>query len=415
MDVPRSSKRRSWTPFFVAGGVCLAVAGGVGMRALRAAPPTLTGAGVFMDTVRRGDMVRDVRGAGTLTPEQSRIVTALTAGRIERILVRPGATVGPATVICELSNPDVQLQALDAERQLSAAETDALTADETLGGERLSHQSELAAAESEYHAAARTDSAIQSLAARGFATRLDAAQARDKATALAAHVQAERARLAELTAATSRQGRLRAAEAGRLRDIVQFHRERIDRMRVVAGDSGVVNELNAELGQWVLPGTVLARVAAPGHLKAVLHINETDARDVSIGQHASIDTHDGIVPGHVARVDPSSNNGMVTVEIALDAPPPRGARPDLNVEGTIETDRLRNVLSVARPADAVDGATIAVFRVDPDGSAADRVPVRIGRTSATRAELLQGLKAGDRIIVSDMSQWVGFDRIRLQH
>jgi multidrug efflux pump subunit AcrA (membrane-fusion protein) len=387
--------------------------------------------------------VRQVRAPGTLVPEHVRIVSALSAGRVEQMLVRPGTAVEAGTVLVELSNPDVQLQLLEAERQLGAAESQLVSVRSQLEAGRLQQQSAVASVTSEYNEARRNAEVFETLDRKGMSSAMEVARARDKAAELSERRDLERQRLVLSRESLGRQLALEQANVERLRGVARFMRERVAAMRVVAGEPGVLQAMDLDLGQWVTPGQVLARVAQPGRLKAVLRVPETQAKDVALGQRVDVDTRTGtgaaaataaaadarpgavaptmaatgVIPGRVTRVDPAVQNGTVTVEVALEPPGgqlPRGARADLSVDGVVEIERLADVLSVGRPAYGQPESTVGLFRLSPDGTSAARVQVVLGRASVTAVEVVRGLTPGDRVIVSDVSQWDAHDRLRIK-
>lgn len=405
----------------IAAGVTVLVAGTVALSRIEPAAPSVERATLVVDTVRRGPLVRQVRAPGTLVPEHVRIISAVTAGRVEQRTVRPGTTVEPGTVLLELSNPDVQLQLLEAERQLAAAEASLVSQRTALVANRLAQEATVATVASEQAEAKRQADAIASLGERRLASTNEVARANDRAAEFGSRVRIERERLRLMGSTVQRQLALEESNVQRLRAIVQFQRDRVTSMRVTAGEPGVLQQMNLELGQWVVPGQELARVAQPGRLKAVLRVPETQARDVVVGQAVQVDTRlssgggaSSVVPGRVMRVDPAVQNGTVTVEVALEGALPKGARGDLSVDGTIELERLPDVLSVARPAYGQPESTVGIFRLEPDGAHAVRVPVQLGRASVNAVEIVRGLKPGDRIIVSDLSQFDGSERLRLK-
>lgn len=419
MDIPRErapDKRR-----YIYGGVGLVaiIAVVIGVASLKPAAPSIDRSSVVIDSVRRGDMVIDVRGPGSLVPEQIRWVSAITAGRVDRIDVRPGATVTDTTTLLELSNPDVQLEALSAQQQLNAAEAALVTLRISLSTQKLAQEGVVATTTSDYNDAMRNATAFDELEKKGFLAKgllapMDVSKAKDKAVELKARMAIEKQRLDVMSQSIAQQIELQKSQVDKLRDIAQFQQSRIASMQVRAGAAGQVTELSLEPGQYVLPGTNLAKVAQPGRLKAVLHIPETQAKDIQIGQVASIDTRNGIIPGHVIRIDPGAVNGTVEVDVGLDGALPKGARPDLSVDGTIELDRLKNVLYVGRPAYGEPESTVGIFKLTDGGKEAQRVNVKLGRASVNMVEIVQGLNAGDKIITSDMSGSDAQSRVRLQ-
>ncbi|HSU96218.1 MAG TPA: HlyD family efflux transporter periplasmic adaptor subunit, partial [Gemmatimonadaceae bacterium] len=375
MDIPRErapNRRR-----YIYGGVGLLaiIAVVVGVASLKPAAPSVDRSSVVIDSVRRGDMVIDVRGPGSLVPEQIRWVSAITAGRVDRIDVRPGATVTDTTTLLELSNPDVQLEALSAQQQLNAAEAALVNLRITLSTQKLAQEGVVATTTSDYNDAMRNATAFDELEKKGFLAKgllapMDVSKAKDKAVELKARMAIEKQRLDVMSQSITQQIDLQKSQVDKLRDIAQFQQSRIASMQVRAGAAGQVTELSLEPGQYVLPGTNLAKVAQPGRLKAVLHIPETQAKDIQIGQVASIDTRNGIIPGHVIRIDPGAVNGTVEVDVGLDGALPKGARPDLSVDGTIELDRLKNVLYVGRPAYGEPESTVGIFKLTNGGKEA---------------------------------------------
>jgi HlyD family secretion protein len=413
LDVPRKStrKRRRW----IFGGVGLAalVLVTLALSNLKPAAPSVEGGTLWTDTVRKGDMLRQVRGPGTLAAEEVRWVSAVTQGRVERKLIQPGTAVTAGTVILELSNPDVDRQALEAQRQLVAAQSELANLRATLQNQVLSQEAAIATVNAEYREALRQAEVNDGLSSRGLAAPLDVARARDRGAELQTRLEVERKRLGFLRESTKTQVAAQQAQVEMLRGIVAFHRGQVTSMQVRAGTDGVLQDLPVEMGQWVNSGATLARVVQPGRLKAVLRIPETQVRDVTVGQPASIDTRNGIVKGRVVRIDPAAQNGTVTVDVALEGALPRGARPDLSVDGTVDIEHLRNVMYVGRPAYGQPESTVGLFKLVEGGKEAVRVNVRLGRGSASTIEVQGGLQPGDVVILSDMSQWDSADRVRL--
>ena len=413
MDIPRppAPKHRR----YVQGGIAAAavVLLTIFLTSLKPAAPGVDRATVQIDTVRLGTMVREVRGPGTLVPEHIRFITALAAGRVDRVLAQPGQTVQPGTVLLELSNPDVQIQSLQAEQQLTAAQAQLVSLRTSLQAQRLTQEGVVATTHTEYGDAKRQAMVADSLAGQHLVAANDAALAKDKAAEMETRYRIERERLTLMTETIDSQLAVQQSQVERLRAIAEFQRNVVRSLEVRAGDSGVVSDLTLQLGQYVLAGTLLAKVVQPGKLKAVLQIPETQAKDVAIGQKATIDTRNGIIPGHVVRSDPNAINGTVAVDVALDGVAP-GARPDLSVDGTIEIERLERVLHVGRPAYGQPNSTIGMFKLVEGGTFAVRVPVQVGRSSVNSIEVVQGLKAGDEVILSDMSRWDSVDRVRMK-
>lgn len=396
-----------------------AVAGAVALVALlvstlKAPVPVVDRESVIVDSVRRSSMLREVRGPGSLVPEQIRWISALTPARVERILVRPGAAVEASTVLLELSNPDVQIEALDAQRQLTAAEAELLSLTMALENQRLTQSGVLATTRSEYQQARREAAVAHYLAASGSVSRNDSSRASDRVAELETRYEVEQQRLRLFTATVQSQLRVQRAQVERLRSIAAFQLGRVQSLQVRAGEAGVLQELPLQPGQWVVPGAILAKVVQPTRLKAVLRIPETQVRDVAIGQPAVIDTRDGVIPGRVVRIDPAAQSGTFTVDVALEGGLPAGARPEISVDGTITLERLPNTVFTGRPPYAQANSTTSLFKLVDGGRYAVLVPVQLGRTSATTVEVLQGLQEGDQVIVSDMSRWDGVERVRLR-
>jgi RND family efflux transporter MFP subunit len=414
LDVPRTKPHRRLKPWLLAAGAVVLLLTTLGIAQLRPASPEVERSTLWLDSVKRGPMLREVHGNGTLVPESQRFVSALTAGRVERVLARPGARVQPGTVLVELSNPDVQLEALDAERQLKLAEAELASLRSNLETARLAQEASFAAARTELRESKRAVAVAERLASEGLSSTMEADRARDRLTEAEERHRSEQRRMELADEAFRAQVELRKADLERVRAIAHFQRERVASMQVRAGAAGVVQELTLEPGQWVQSGHPLARVASPERLKAVIMVPQGNARDLGLGLKAVVDTRDGKVKGHVSRIDPAVQNGTVTVDITLDEALPRGARPDLSVDGTIEIERLADVVFVGRPASGASETTVGLFRVEPDGHAAVRVPVKLGRSSFNAVEVIEGLQPGDRIILSEMSRWDNVDRVRLR-
>ena len=415
MDIPREPRNKR-KKTLIYGGVTVAVLALVtfAIAGLEPAAPTVQRSLVVIDTVERGTMVRQVRAPGNLVPERIRFVPAVTAGRVERKLIEPGTQVTAGTVLLEMSNPEVQLELLDAERQLSAAEQQLVSLRTSLETQRLNQAGVVATITAQASEAKRNAEAAAELVRRGLMSESEAATARERAIEMAERLQIERDRLQLLTESVRPQIDVQAGQVRRLRDIVAFQQDRIRSMRVPAGMDGVLQDMPLEEGQWVLPGQVLARVVNPERLKAVLRVPQVQARDVALGQQVLVDTRTDTIPGHVIRIDPSVEAGAVSVDVALDAELPQGARPDLAVDGTVEIERLEDVLHVGRPAYGQAESTVGLFKVIEGGGAAERVQVRLGRGSVNTIQVVEGLAQGDIVILSDMSQWDRYERVRIR-
>ncbi len=413
LDIAREKKPTRRVPILIA-AITLILAGSVALSQLKPAAPTLERATLWIDTVAKGEMLRQVRGNGTLVPEDLRIVSAMTAGRVERVIIRAGAKVEAETVLLQLSNPDVQLQALDADRQVKLAEAELAQQRAVLETQRLSSVTSLASARREFREAERAVRVAERLASEGLASAMEIERAKDHETEARERFDSETRRLEVSTDAVKAQLVLRESEVDRLRSIAGFHRERVASMTVRAGQAGVVQTLTLQPGEWVNPGQEMARVAGQDRLKAVVRVPETQARDLTLGLPAEVDTRNGVVKGRVSRVDPSVQGGTVAVDIQLEGVLPKGARPDLSIDAVVEIERLADVLHVGRPANGSSEATVGLFRLDRDGRFATRVSVELGRGSADRIEVRSGLEPGDQIILSEMSRWDGVERVRLK-
>ena len=414
MDIPRApvNKKRRRTIWAVAGVAAVALIT-VALSRLSPAAPSVDRATLVIDTVRLGAMVRDVRGPGTLAPEAPRFISAVTSGRVDRVVLRPPAKVDPNTVLLEMSNPDVELQLLSADQQVSAAEAALVTLRTSLETQRLAQEAAVAQLQAGYQDAQRTAVAAESLAQRHLIAAYELQKDRDQVAQLESQLQIGRRQLAVIAGSVDSQIALQKDQIERLRAIDQFQRSRVNSMRVTAGAEGILQDMSLEIGQWVQAGQQLAEVVQPGRLKAVLRIAETQAAEVAPGQQAAIDTRNGIVAGHVSRMDPQAVNGTVSVDIALDGALPQGARPDLSIEGTITIERLNKVLHVGRPAYGQSNSTVGLFKLTDGGRYAVRVNVQLGRSSVNSVEVLGGLAEGDQVILSDMSRYDAVDRVKL--
>ena len=396
-------------------GILVVVVVSVVLAGLKPAAPSVERATVWVDTVKRGPMVRQVRGLGTLVPvdEARRWVPASTQGRVEKIIMRPGVQVTPDTVVLELSDPQVQQALNDADQQLRASEADFNSLKARLDAETLNQRAQAAIVKADYQNAQTEREMNEGLAKDGLVSKLVLRQSVVRAESLKTRDAIETERLKVSDASARAQMQSVQALVDQRRSNLNLRRQQVDQLRVRAGMTGVLEQVPVEVGQQVQPGTNLVRVADPTRLKAELRIAETQARDLTIGQVASVDTRNGIIAGRVIRIDPAAVNGTVTVDIALEGALPRGARPDLSVDGTIELERLDNVLFVGRPAFGQEQSTVGLFRLNENGEAA-RAQVQLGRSSVNTIEVLGGLKEGDQVVLSDMSAWDQFERIRLR-
>lgn len=419
MDIKRAppSKRNQYIAW--GSGILAIVLVSLGISKLKPAAPSVERATLWVDSVKRGELLREVRAPGTLVPERIRIIAAVTAGRVEQLPVRPGVTVIPSTLLIEMSNTEVQLQMLAADQAVTASRGQLASLRRQLQQSKLAQEGTIAQLRTQVEDANRQLKVMEALDKKQLASASEIAAARDRVHELQTRQQLEQQQLDEMISSGKEQLDLTAEQVQRLTAIVAEQRNRVRSMHVVAGESGVLLSLgsggaNLELGQWVNPGMELARVAQPGRLKAVLRVPETQAKDISLGQKATIDTRNGVVAGHVMRIDPGSQQGTVVVEVAIDAELPRGARADMSVDGTIELERLPDVLYVGRPAYGSAESTVGIFKVSDDGKEATRVNVKLGVASVNTVVVLNGLAVGDSVIISDMSQWDNTSRVRLK-
>jgi HlyD family secretion protein len=416
LDIPRKSQARlRLIRRIIFSIIALGAIGGISwyVSQLEPADPPVDRDQVWIDTVKRGPMLRQVRGLGRLVPEEIRWVPAATEGRIEKIFLKPGANVTPDTILLELSNSQLEQETVNAEWDWKASETSYEDLKVTLESEQLTQLSEIARIESEYRQAQLRYEADLELAEQGLVSGLDLKLRKETAEQLDNRLQIEKKRLDIRKKSITAQLAVQQTRIEQLHAIYALKRSQLDQLQVRAGVSGVLQILSVEVGQRVAPGTNLARVADPNRLKAELNIAETQAKDIQIGQEVSIDTRNSIIPGRVSRIDPAVIDGTVTVDVALEAELPKGARPDLSVDGTIVLEKLEDVVYVGRPVQGQADSQIGLFKLDSEGKRATRVTVRLGRSSVNTIEVKEGLKPGDQVILSDMTAQDGFDRIRL--
>ena len=386
----------------------------LGLSRLKPAAPSVDRGTLVIDTVKRGGMLRQVRGLGTLVPEDFRWIPAATDGRVERIVVLPGSIVTPDTIILELSNPELEMQALDAESQLRAAEAQYAELKVRLLSQHLDQQAAAASVQADFAQAKMRADTDQQLAEQGLVADLNRKLSKVTADQLENRNRIEQQRLAIAGDSIKAQLAGMQAQVEQKRVLARLRRDQVKALAVRAGIGGMLQQVPVEYGQRVAPGTILAKVAEQNKLKAVIKVAETQAKDIQIGQPASIDTRNGFVDGKVSRVDPGAQNGTVTVDVSLTGELPKGARPDLSVDGTIELERLENILYVGRPAQGGQGpGPIGLFKLDEGGSTATRVTARLGRASVSTVEVVGGLKEGDQVVLSDTSAYDAVDRIRL--
>lgn len=416
-EVRRRRQHRRWRLGLAA--AALLVLGTLGLTRLQPAAPTVEKASVWIDTVQRGEMLRQVRGNGTLIPEDIRWIPTANAGRVERILVLPGAAVKAETVLVELSNPEVRQAVFDAEWDLTAAEAGLTNLQAQLRSQKLTQEATMANAAANYRSAKMDLEVNEALAKDQLVADLTLKQTQSKVEELAKLQEIEAKRLAISDEAARAQLAVQEARVAQLRALLELRRRQVEALQIRAGMDGVLQRLGnletpLQIGQQLPAGALVARVADPQRLKAELRIAETQAKDVQLKQPVEIDTRNGVVAGHVSRIDPAVQNGTVTVDVALDGELPKGARPDLSVDGTVRLEQLDNVLFVGRPVQGHADSEIGLFKVSADGNDAARVRVKLGRSSVNTIEIVAGLRAGDRVILSDMSQWNAQERLHLR-
>lgn len=417
MDIPRpfaARRRRIRRTLYVLTVIVSIAAISAGLSRLEPAAPRVDRSTLWMGEVKRGDLTRRVRGLGKLTPEVIRWIPAATQGRVERVLIQPGERVTPETVILELSNPELDQQALDAESQLKRTEAELAHLRVQLESEKMQRQAAAARVESDYLEASLKAEADAALLREGLVSEMDTKISRSRAKALETQRLLEKKRTEMFAKSLEAQLEAKEAEVEQRRLLHGLRRSQFESLRVRPGIAGVLQQVEAEVGQQVTPGTNLVRITEPSRLKAEIEVAATQARDLEVGQKAEIDTRNGIVPGRVSRIDPAVKEGLVTVDVALEGKLPRGARPDLSVDGTVELEHLDDVVYMPRPGFSQEDGSASLFRIEPDGIHAQRVRVDLGANSVSDIQILEGLAVGDRVVLSNMAQWKDHDRIRLQ-
>jgi HlyD family secretion protein len=394
--------------------VLVLIAVSIVLARMEPAPPGVDADTLLRDTVKRGSFVRQVRGVGSLVPEDTRWIPATTDGRVERMVLRPGAHVEADTVILELSNPQVEQEAINARLQLQSAQAQLENLRVQYENEILTQESQAAALDAEFQQAKMDAEANEALAKEKLVSELLRRQSHLRAETLGKRVEIEQKRLTSARESIDARLRVQHATVDQMRALADLQASRLSSLRVRAGFAGVLQQVPVEVGQRVLPGANLARVADPARLKAELRIPETSAKDIEVGQPAEIDTRNGIIAGRVSRKDPAAANGTVAVDVSLIDALPRGAVPDQSVDGTIQLERMENVLYVGRPSIGQDQSTVGLFRLTSEGRDAERVQVKLGRSSVNSIEVVSGLREGDVVILSDMSNWDAFDKVRLR-
>ncbi len=413
MDIRREPASPTRRRLYLGGGIVAVLLVTATVLSLDPAAPSVNRNSLLIGEVDRGSFTRKVRGPGTLVPEQMVFVTAMTGGRVEQVWAQPGQAVADTTLLLVLSNPDVQLEALRAEQELTAARARLVELGRDLQTLLLQQEALVARASADRSQARRVAEADSTLLARQLISVHEASRNREQLEALEVLLSTEKRRSALLESTVKEQLAVQKQQVERLASIVAYQQRRVGSMRITAGAAGVLQDLDLEIGQWVQAGTTLARVAQPGRLKAEIRIPQTQARDVQIGQSAIIDTRADSIEGRVRRVDPNVQNGSVLVEVRLEGTPPPGARPDLSVDGTIRIESIEDVLFVGRPVYGQAHSTVGLFKLTDSGDEAVRVTARLGRTSVNLVEVVDGLLEGDRIVLSDMSRWDDVERVRI--
>jgi HlyD family secretion protein len=416
VDIARPSqarKKKIRRILYISVAVIVVAGISLGVSRLKPAAPTVDRAVVWIDAVKKGSMLRQVRGSGTLVPEDIRWINTQSSGRVERIVLRPGAQVTPETVILELTNPQLEQAVRDAELAFRSAQAAFTNRKAELQSALLLQESNVANIESQSKQADLDLQANETLFKEQLISQLTLQQKRSLSADLKNRLNVEQRRLQITREGINSQLAPQEADVNQRKAAWELRRRELGDLKVKAGMSGTLQSVPVERGQQVGPGINLARVANPSNLKAELRIAETQTKDIRIGQYAEVDTRNGIVKGKVSRIDPSSVGGTVGVDVIMDGPLPPGSRPDLSVDGTIQLERLDNITYVGRPAFGQENSTVTIFKVQPNGEAL-ATKVKLGRASVNTIEVIEGLNPGDQVILSDMSQFDAFDRVQLK-
>jgi HlyD family secretion protein len=416
MDVPRkgiAAKKRKRRILIICASAVGLILATIALSRLKPAAPSVDRSSVWIDTVKRGPMVRQVRGLGTLVPEEFRWIPATTEASVEKILIWPGTKVEPGDVILELTSPELEQSAQEAVSKAKAAEADIASDRATLQRELLDQESKATTAHSTYEQAKMERQTNDQLAKNGLVADLVYKTSKIKEDECQKTDEIEAKRLAFARDSIEPQLASKQQAVDQANQLAKLKLDQVEALHVKAGMSGVLQALPVQVGQRLKPGDNIARVADPSKLKAQVKIAETQAKDIQPGEQATIDTRNGVVKGHVKRVDPAVDQGTVTVDVAFDEPLPKGARPDLSVDGTVELERLDNVVFVGRPAFGQENNTVGMFKLVPGSSDAIRTPVKLGKSSVNTIEIVSGLEPGDQVILSDTSAWDSHERIRL--
>jgi HlyD family secretion protein len=417
MDIAKPDakrKKRIRLSIYIGSALVLAVVVTAALARLKPAAPSVDRSTIWTDTVKRGAMLREVRGLGTLVPETVWVIPAATDGRVEKRYLLPGTPAKANTVILDLTNPQLQQEALDAEYQLKGAEASYEQTKAQLQNQLMDKRTQAASISSQYRTAEMQKESYERLGQLGLKADLDVKTAEVQAEELAKENELAKQEVDTFANSITAQLAVQQASIDEKRGLWELKKSQVEQLHVRAGVDGILQELAVDVGQRVTQGTPLAKVSQPTQLKAALQIAETQAKDIQIGQKATIDTHNGVIAGHVMRIDPSVANGTRTVDVKLDGALPAGAVPDLSVEGTVEIERLADVLYVGRPVHGDANSTVGLFKLIDGGSEAVRIPVEIGSESVNTIEIRKGLSVGDSVILSDMSAWDNYDRVELK-
>lgn len=414
MDVARAPRKKTGRNVGIAVGVVAVVVATVALAQLKPAAPSIEFSTILTDSVKQGDLTREVRGPGTLVPERIRWITAQASARVERLVVQSGQKVTPGMLLLVMSSPDMQIQTMQADQQVREAERDLLNLKSNLRQQQLAQEGTVASINTMLIKAKQKAAEADTLLLRKMIANSDAVAAKADAQELITRYRIEQDKLELINNTIESQIAVQTEQVKQLKAIANERHGRLESLQVVAPEEGVLQELTLQVGQFVPEGQTLAKVVQPGNLKAVLRIAESQAKDVHIGQSASIDTRNGLIPGTVSRMDPSAVGGSLTIDVRLSGALPAGAVPDLSVDGTIQIEQLKNILYTGRPAAGSGTGAVGLFKLTPDEKEAERVQVVLGRSSVNAVEVVSGLKVGDKVILSDMTAQDNFDRVRIK-
>jgi len=414
MDTVRARKTKTGRNIAIGVGVLALTTASVLLAGLDPASPSVERSAMLIDSVARGDIVRDVRAPGTLVSEQIRYITAQASARVERLASESGRNVQTGDLLLGLSNPDLQIQAMQAAQQVRQSQIDLLNLRTNLRSQILAQEGVLAAMRTQLVSTTQAARAADTLATRQLVSPFESTNATAAADEMITRYRIEQERLELMKQTIDAQVSMQSSQVEQLKAIAVNQQNRLSSLQVRAPEAGVVQDLTLQLGQWVPEGTILARVVQPGRLKAVLRVPESQAKDIRIGQKALIDTRNGVIDGHVNRKDPGAQGGTVTIDVTLDGPLPGGAVPELSVDGTVIIDNMTNVLHTGRPAFGSTGGTVSLFKLVDDGRAAVRVQVELGRTAVNRVEVVRGLNVGDHVILSDMTALARVEKVKIK-